>query len=153
MTTICHKIFIMMHLLVYRLDYHETNVLVTLGYHKVIVLMLLFYQCMDHYINKVNKYEFLFHIIFSFLLCSVMNMCNLQCLHHIRRYCCRYWQIIYFVNSWRKLTVSINAGQYCKGISLPYDFLNIFSSSLLYHRNTVYNTNTKYVLVKSLCYQ
>ena len=57
----------MIHLLVYRLGYCEATVSLTLNYHKAIILLLLHYQCRI----PVNKYEFLFHIIFSFLMSSV----------------------------------------------------------------------------------
>ena len=50
--TVCHKNFITIHSLVYRLGYPEAIVLITLGYHKAIILLLLPYQCMNHCICK-----------------------------------------------------------------------------------------------------
>ena len=55
----------MIHSLVYRLGSHETILLITLDYHKAIILLLLFINAWI--ITPLNKYEFLFHIIFSFL--------------------------------------------------------------------------------------
>ena len=37
-------------------------------------------------------------------------------------------------------------------LSPPYDFLNIFFSTLLHCKNMVYNVYTKYVLVNCSCY-
>ena len=61
---VCHKNFIVIHSLVYRLGYQEATTSITLGYHKAITSLLLRYQCMN--VIPVNIYEFLFHIIFSF---------------------------------------------------------------------------------------
>ena len=66
--TVCHKIFIIIHLLAYRQDYHEAIRLITLMCHKAIVLLLFHYQCMNCY-APVNKYEY---IIFSCFMPSVV---------------------------------------------------------------------------------
>lgn len=42
-------------------DSQEAVVSITLGYHKAIILLLLRYQCVNHY---TYKREFLFHVIF-----------------------------------------------------------------------------------------
>ena len=84
--TVCHKHFIMIHLLVYRQGYREAILSTTLVYHKAIILLLLCYQCMNHY-ALVNKYEFLCQIIFSYFMSSVSNTCNLySVLYHVRQY-------------------------------------------------------------------
>ena len=46
--TICHKNFMTIHPLVYRLGYLEVIVSITLGNHKAIMLLLLHYQCIYH---------------------------------------------------------------------------------------------------------
>ena len=51
--TLWHKSFIMTHSLVYRLGYHEEMVSITLDNHKAIILLLLWYQCMNpHTVNQ-----------------------------------------------------------------------------------------------------
>lgn len=49
MDTVCSKNFIKSHSLVHRLGYHEAITKLYTGYHKKILLMLLCYQCMNHY--------------------------------------------------------------------------------------------------------
>ena len=66
--TVCHKIFIIIHLLAYRQDYHEAILLITLICHKAIVLLLFCYQCMNFY-APVNKYEY---IIFSCFMSRIV---------------------------------------------------------------------------------
>ena len=61
----------MVHSLVDRLSYHEVILFITLGCSKAIILLLLHYQCLNYYTCK--KYEFLFHIVFSFLMSTVSN--------------------------------------------------------------------------------
>ena len=50
--TVCHKIFITIHSLVYTLGYCEAIALITLGYHRAIILLFLQYQCMNCYPYK-----------------------------------------------------------------------------------------------------
>ena len=50
--TACHENFIMIHSLVPWLGYREAIVMITLGKHKTIILLLLRYQCRNHYTCK-----------------------------------------------------------------------------------------------------
>ena len=70
--TVCRNSCIMVHSLVDRLSYHEVILFITLGCSKAVIFLLLHYQCLNYYTCK-KKYEFLFHIIFSFLMSTVSN--------------------------------------------------------------------------------
>ena len=59
----------------YRLGYCETIVSIILAYHKAIILC--FFTINAWNIITMNKYEYLFHIIFSFLMSSVSNTDNI----------------------------------------------------------------------------
>ena len=64
--TVCHKIFITIHSLVYTLGYCEAIALIILGYHRVIILPFLHYQCMNYY---TYKYIYIsLYIIFLLLM-------------------------------------------------------------------------------------
>ena len=49
---VCHKNFVKINSLVYRLGYRDAIVSITLGDHKAILLLLLRYQCMNHHTYK-----------------------------------------------------------------------------------------------------
>ena len=69
--TLWHKSFIMTHSLVYRLGYHEEMVSITLDNHKAIILLLLWYQCMNPHTCKSNmNFFFTWSSYFWGLPCS-----------------------------------------------------------------------------------
>lgn len=84
--TPCHNIFIMIHSLVYRLDYHEATVSIIISYHKEIILLAL----LSAHVSFTKKYEFLYPISFPFLMSSfstIYNSCNvLYCLRLLNRH-------------------------------------------------------------------
>ena len=71
---ICHKKFIMIHSLVYRLGYHEESYQL----HEATIKQsyCCFFLINTWIIIPANKYEFLFHIIFSFSMSSFSNLYN-----------------------------------------------------------------------------
>ena len=82
--TVCHKNCISIPLLVYRLGYCEAIIWITLGYHEIIILLLLHSQCVN---SHTCRYEFLSYIIFSFSMSSDSNMYNIyNVLYIIKQY-------------------------------------------------------------------
>ena len=61
-TTVCHKNFIRIHSLVYRLGYHEAIVLITLGHYSNHIVVLL----SMHELNLYVRISFL-HYLFIFM--------------------------------------------------------------------------------------
>ena len=56
----------------YRLGYHEASLSIAQSYYKdYMAASLLMYESVYH-----KEYEFVFHIIFSFLMSSISNMWN-----------------------------------------------------------------------------
>ena len=67
----------------YRVGYHEASLSVAQSYHKdYMAAALLMHESVYH-----KEYEFVFHIIFSFLMSIVSNTCSTYgVLYHTRQY-------------------------------------------------------------------
>ena len=67
----------------YRLGYHEASLSIAQSYYKdYMAASLLMYESVYH-----KEYEFVFHIIFSFLMSGVSNAYSTHgVLYHIRQY-------------------------------------------------------------------